>query len=71
MIQLLLRNFAWFSLLAGLAGGSAAHGPTRQKVVEQISINAPADQNDEAAVAAVTEMYKSGLANLKALVERK
>ena len=31
----------------------------------------PPDQNDEAAVAAVTGVYKSGLANLKALVERK
>ena len=44
MIQPLLRSFAWFGLLAGLAGISAAHGPTRQKVVEQISINAPADK---------------------------
>ena len=44
MIQPLLRNFAWFGLLAGLALGSAAHGPTRQKVLEQISINAPADK---------------------------
>ncbi len=44
MIQPLLRSFAWFGLFAGLAGGSAAHGPTRQKVVEQISINAPADK---------------------------
>ena len=44
MIQPLLRSFACFGLLAGLAGGSAAHGPTRQKVLEQISINAPADK---------------------------
>jgi len=44
MIQPLLRSFACFGLLAGLTGGSAAHGPTRQKVVEQISINAPADK---------------------------
>jgi carbon monoxide dehydrogenase subunit G len=31
----------------------------------------PPDQNDEAAVKAVTAVYQSGLANLKALVERK
>lgn len=31
----------------------------------------PPDQNDEAAVAAVTGVYKAGLANLKALAEKK
>ena len=31
----------------------------------------PPDKNDEAAVAAVTGVYKSGLANLKTLAERK
>lgn len=31
----------------------------------------PPDQNDEAAVKAVTGVYQSGLANLKALVEKK
>jgi carbon monoxide dehydrogenase subunit G len=31
----------------------------------------PPDQNDEAAVAAVTGVYKSGLANLKAIAEKK
>lgn len=29
------------ALLAGLAGAAAAHGPTRQKVVETITIDAP------------------------------
>jgi Polyketide cyclase / dehydrase and lipid transport len=33
--------------------------------------NPPPDQNDEAAVAAVTGVYKSGLANLKTIAERK
>ncbi|MBQ0960665.1 SRPBCC family protein [Ideonella sp. 4Y11] len=33
--------------------------------------NPPPDQNDEAAVAAVTGVYQSGLANLKKLVEGK
>lgn len=33
--------------------------------------NPPPDQNDEAAVAAVTGVYQAGLANLKALAERK
>lgn len=33
--------------------------------------NPPADQNDEAAVAAVTAVYKSGLANLKTIAEKK
>jgi carbon monoxide dehydrogenase subunit G len=31
------------SLAAALAAPSSAHGPTRQKVTEQITINAPAD----------------------------
>lgn len=31
----------------------------------------PPDQNDEAAVAAITGVYKSGLANLKTIAERK
>lgn len=31
----------------------------------------PPDQNDEAAVAAITGVYKSGLANLKAIAEKK
>jgi hypothetical protein len=31
----------------------------------------PPDQNDEAAVAAVTAVYKDGLANLKKLAEAK
>ena len=33
--------------------------------------NPPPDQNDEAAVAAVTGVYKAGLANLKTLAEKK
>ena len=33
--------------------------------------NPPADQNDEAAVAAVTAVYKAGLANLKTIAEKK
>ena len=33
--------------------------------------NPPPDQNDEAAVAAVTGVYKAGLANLKTIAERK
>ena len=32
------------SCAAGLSIPAAAHGPTRQKVVEQVSINAPADK---------------------------
>ena len=32
-------------------------------------LNAPADQNDEAAVNAITGVYKGGLENLKKLVE--
>jgi uncharacterized protein YndB with AHSA1/START domain len=39
-----LRSIAAFMLAAGLAGGSAAHGPTRQKVVEQVTIEAPAEK---------------------------
>ena len=35
------RRIAAFALLASLAAASAAHGPTRQKVVEQVTINAP------------------------------
>lgn len=33
--------------------------------------NPPADQNDEAAVAAVTAVYKAGLAHLKTIAEKK
>jgi len=33
--------------------------------------NPPADQNDEAAIAAVTAVYKAGLANLKTIAEKK
>ena len=33
--------------------------------------NPPADQNDEAAIAAVTAVYKAGLAQLKTLAEKK
>ena len=44
----LYRRVLFFSLItsgaAGLVVPAAAHGPTRQKVVEQISINAPADK---------------------------
>lgn len=39
------RVLRWLVVLAGItafAGPAAAHGPTRQKVVEQVSINAPA-----------------------------
>jgi len=39
-----LRPLAAFALAAGLAGSAAAHGPTRQKVVEQVTIEAPADK---------------------------
>src|SRR5262245_37734357 len=35
------RRVAAFALLASLAAASAAHGPTRQKVVEQVTIDAP------------------------------
>ena len=35
------RRIAAFALLASLAAASAAHGPTRQKVVEQVMIDAP------------------------------
>jgi carbon monoxide dehydrogenase subunit G len=37
----LTRPLAAFGLLISLAATSAAHGPTRQKVVEQIAIDAP------------------------------
>jgi len=37
----LVRRVVAFSLLAGFAAMSAAHGPTRQKVVEQVTIAAP------------------------------
>ena len=38
------RRLLLAALLAGLAGSSLAHGPTRQKVVEKIGIDAPADK---------------------------
>lgn len=38
------RHLLAFAVLASLAGASAAHGPTRQKVVEQVTIAAPADK---------------------------
>jgi uncharacterized protein YndB with AHSA1/START domain len=38
------RQLLAVALLASLAGTSAAHGPTRQKVVEQVTIAAPADK---------------------------
>jgi len=37
------RAFLAFAVLAAAATASQAHGPTRQKVVEKISIDAPAD----------------------------
>ncbi|MGM9491370.1 SRPBCC family protein [Ideonella sp. YS5] len=37
----LTRRAVAISLLAGLATASNAHGPTRQKVVEQVTIDAP------------------------------
>ena len=43
----LSRSFgqlAAFVLFAGLAGVTSAHGPTRQKVVESATIEAPADK---------------------------
>jgi len=39
-----LRALATGALLAGLTAASLAHGPTRQKVVEQVAIDAPADK---------------------------
>jgi uncharacterized protein YndB with AHSA1/START domain len=46
-----LKRYTAFPLLAGLACGllawpglASAHGPTRQKVVEQVAIAAPADR---------------------------
>lgn len=38
-----LQPLAAFTLTASLSAAALAHGPTRQKVVETISINAPAD----------------------------
>ncbi len=38
-----LQALAALTLLAGLHGAATAHGPTRQKVVEKIGIDAPAD----------------------------
>jgi uncharacterized protein YndB with AHSA1/START domain len=36
------RRLAAFTVLAALTAGAQAHGPTRQKVVEQVTIDAPA-----------------------------
>ncbi len=41
----MVRAFAfWFCLVALLPFSASAHGPTRQKTVETIEINAPADK---------------------------
>ncbi|MDH4051055.1 MAG: SRPBCC family protein [Rubrivivax sp.] len=42
MHALSLRRFAAIALTLGLSLPAAAHGPTRQKVVEEVSVNAPA-----------------------------
>lgn len=39
-----LHGLGAVALLAGLSGLATAHGPTRQKVVETITIDAPADK---------------------------
>lgn len=44
MIRFDWRPLAALAVFAGLTSGSAAHGPTRQKVVEQVTIDAPADK---------------------------
>lgn len=49
---------------------AVAHGPTRQKVVESPLNDPPADKNDEAAIKAVTDIYRSGLAHLKELLQK-
>lgn len=36
-------SLAAVALAAGLAAPAAAHGPTRQRVIEKVTINAPAD----------------------------
>ena len=42
LISASARPIAALALLAGLAAPGLAHGPTRQKVVEKVSIDAPA-----------------------------
>ncbi len=44
MIRIDWRSLAALAVFAGLTSGSAAHGPTRQKVVEQVTIDAPAEK---------------------------
>jgi uncharacterized protein YndB with AHSA1/START domain len=44
MIRFDWRSLAALAVFAGLTSGSAAHGPTRQKVVEQVTIDAPAEK---------------------------
>ena len=39
----MLHRLLSLALLAGLAAPTLAHGPTRQKVIEKITIDAPAD----------------------------
>lgn len=38
-----MKHWIAFGLLAACAGGSVAHGPSRQKVVEKVTIEAPAE----------------------------
>ena len=39
----LLKPLLALALFTGLAGTAQSHGPTRQKAIEKITINAPAD----------------------------
>ena len=41
MTHFVIHRIAAFAVMASLAAASAAHGPTRQKVVEQVTIDAP------------------------------
>jgi carbon monoxide dehydrogenase subunit G len=43
ILAAMLRPWLALALCAGLAAPALAHGPTRQKVIEKISIDAPAD----------------------------
>ncbi len=43
-MSLTFKTMTSVCLVMGLLGSACAHGPTRQKVTEQISVNAPADK---------------------------
>ena len=66
------------AILIGLPAAASAHGPTRQKVEETITITAPTDTSeprypeglgDKEAAETIRSVYRSGLDNLKTLAE--